>query len=339
MKTLFLPSQTAVFRKFLDVSQHWVLISHVNPDGDAMGALCGMAAFLQSVGHTVQLLLPSPYPDFLAFLDPDKLIRIHKHHAKKCENAIQQADLICCLDMSTMSRIEGLFGAVTAASCPKLLIDHHPQPETADFDLVLSAPELSSSCELLYRLITELGLACPPAAAEPLYVGLMTDTNNFSNSVAPETFEVAAALLRLGADKEKVQQEVFGSFSEERLRLMAHSVLKRMVVLKDYGAAYMIVSLADQKQFQFEPGDTEGFVNIPLNIKGIQISALFVETPAHIRVSLRSRNGVEVHEMARRFFEGGGHKQASGGKLYRPLSEVPALFMQALQQTSAPEAP
>ena len=317
----------------LKTAEKWVLVSHVNPDGDAMGALRGMGAFLKAQGREVKMVLPNPYPEFLAFLDADGSILTHKNHPGACKIAIQEAEAICCLDMNDITRLEGLSALVVATSCPKVLIDHHPNPLGECFDLVFSAPMLSSTCELVYRLIKELGMDCPATAAKPLYVGLMTDTNNFANSVAPETFEVAAALMRLGVDKEKIQQQVFGSFSEDRLRLMAYSIFQRMVVLKDHAAAYIIVSLQDQKQFHFEPGDTEGFVNIPLTIKDVHISALFVETPMHIRVSLRSRNGMEVHEMARRFFDGGGHKQASGGKIHGQLSQVPALFLEALQQT------
>jgi Exopolyphosphatase-related proteins len=337
MKTLFFPDQISSFHTMLKTERKWVLMSHINPDGDAIGALRGIGAFLEAQGREVKMILPNSYPDFLAFLDADGKILIHKSQPEACKMAVQEADAICCLDMSDISRLEGLSPFVTAASCPKVLIDHHPNPLIEDFDLVFSAPALSSSCELVYRLICELGMDCPAAAAEPLYTGLMTDTNNFANSVAPESFEVAAALQRLGVDKERIQQQVFGAFSEGRLRLMAHSVLQRMVVLKAYAAAYIIVSMQDQAQYHFEPGDTEGFVNIPLTIKGVNVSVLFVETPWHIRVSLRSRNGVEVHEMARTFFNGGGHKQASGGKLYKPISQVPALFLEALQQTISPK--
>ena len=334
-----MPEQLTAFREIVGSAAKWVLISHVNPDGDALGALRGMGAFLHSLGHQVSMMLPNPYPDFLAFLDADKAVQVYKHHPRACEALIRQADAICCLDMSTPDRLEALFPAVAASTCPRLMIDHHPLPDTEGFDLVLSAPQCSSSCELVYRLIQEAGLSCPPTAAQPLYAGLMTDTNNFANSVQPETFEVAAALLRLGIDKEEIQQQVFCAFSQDRLRLMAHTVLQRMVVLPNYAAAYMIVSLEEQQQYHFVPGDTEGFVNIPLTIKGVNLAALFVETPAFVRVSLRSCNGIEVHEIARRFFEGGGHKQASGGKLYQPLSQVPALFLQALQQTFPQQTP
>jgi phosphoesterase RecJ-like protein len=168
---------------------------------------------------------------------------------------------------------------------------------------------------------------------EPLYVGVMTDTNHFSNMVSAGTFEVASNLLRLGARKEEVQQYVFGSFSEQRMRLMAHAVLNKMVLVRQYRAAYMLINLSEQEKFCFRPGDSEGFVNIPLNIKDIDVSMLFVETPDFTRVSLRSRNGVNVNEMAVRFFNGGGHIQASGGRLYCPFTELPQMIIHVLKET------
>ena len=320
----------------------FVLATHVYPDGDAIGAIQGFAAFLRALGRRVYTMIPNPYPDFLSFLDlsgEDKIL-IYKHKRKECHVALQEAEVVVCLDINSLRRLDALCNPMASLSVPKVLIDHHPNPEENDFDIVFSHPGMSSSCEVVYRVICALDMVSvlPRGAVEPLYVGVMTDTNNFLNMVSAGTFEVAAHLLRLGASKERLQQYVFGSYAEERMRFMAHAIHNRMVLVKPYRAAYMALSLAEQAQFHFRPGDTEGFVNIPMNIKDVDVSMLFMETPDYIRVSMRSRNGVDVNEMCRRFFHGGGHRQASGGKLYCTFAELPGIVMHALESTFGAQA-
>ena len=328
-------------RHLISACNTFVLVTHVHPDGDAIGAMQGFAAFLRALGRSVYTMVPNAYPDFLSFLDlpGENKILIYKYKQKLCRQALQKADAIICLDINALMRLEALCERIVPLSVPKVIIDHHPEPEHRDFDLILSEPEMSSSSELVYRVICALNMVTsfPQAAVEPLYVGVMTDTNNFFNMVSAGTFEVAAQLLQLGARKEELQQNVFSAFSEQRIRFMAHAIYNRMVLIKPYRAAYMTLSLAEQEQFSFRPGDSEGFVNIPMNIKEIDVSMLFVETPDYIRVSLRSRNGIDVNEMGRRFFNGGGHRQASGGKLYCSFVELPGLIMQALVGTFGPK--
>ncbi|MCL2737871.1 MAG: bifunctional oligoribonuclease/PAP phosphatase NrnA [Bacteroidales bacterium] len=340
MYLLFNEIELAPLSALLKRIKKAVLLTHVYPDGDAVGALQGFAGFLRALGMEVHAIVPSPYPAFLAFLDKDPLhkIKVYKHDPQLCRQILQAADAVFCLDINMLSRLDAVGNSVKRLSKPKVLIDHHPNPVSKEFDMVFSRPELSSSCELVYRLICQLNMLAdfPPAIARPLYVGLMTDTNNFANSVTAETFEVAAALLHLGVCKEEVQQQVFGAFSEGRMRLMGHAVCNRMVLVKPYPAAYMMLSMSEQARFGFRPGDTEGFVNIPLHMAQVDISILFVETPEFIRVSLRSRNSVDVNEIARRFFNGGGHRQAAGGRLYCSFAELPAKILQALEEIFGP---
>ena len=338
MSPIFNEIELAPLRALLSRSQKIVLVTHVYPDGDAVGSLQGLAGFLRALGKEVQTIIPTPCPDYLSFLNqaaPHK-IWIHRYTPKACIEALQGADAIFCLDINMLSRLEALGDIVRTLPQPKILIDHHLDPIREEFDMVFSVPGLSSSCEVLYRLMVQLAMLkeLPPSIAEPLYVGLMTDTNNFSNSVTAETFEVAAALLHTGVCKEKVQQYVFGDFSEHRMRFMAHAVLNKMVLIKPHRAAYIALSLVEQEQFGFRVGDTEGFVNIPLNISGVDISMLFVETADFIRVSLRSRPPIDVNEMAKRFFNGGGHRLASGGKLYCSFMELPGVILHALENAT-----
>ena len=324
-------------RSLIRAFDKFALVTHVHPDGDAIGAMQGFAAFLRTLGRHVCAIAPNAYPDFLSFLDHSKenRILIYKYRQNTCEQALKEADVVVCLDMNGLKRADDLGAIVSLLPHTKVLIDHHIEPEETDFDLIFSDPAMSSSCECVYRIICALDMTAPfpQDAVEPLYTGIMTDTNNFSNSVTADTFETAAVLMRLGADKEKVQRQVFGAFSEKRMRLMAHAVLNRMVVVKPYRAAYMLLSLNEQEQFCFRPGDTEGFVNIPLTVKEVDVSMLFVETPNYIRVSLRSRNGVDVREIAARFFNGGGHRLASGGKIQNSFASLPSLIQHALEGT------
>ena len=337
MSSLFKSVEIDRLRRFIKSFGTFALVTHVFPDGDAIGAMQGFAAFLRALGKSAYAMVPNSYPDYLAFLDSsheDKIL-IYKHKQNTCERALREAEVIICFDMNALKRLEGLGDLIETMEQPRLVIDHHPEPEQEKFDLIISRPEMSSSCELVYRIICALDMVdpFPHGAVEPLYVGIMTDTNNFSNMVTAGTFEAAADLLRLGARKEEVQKYVFGAFSEQRMRFMAHAILNRMVLIKPYRTAYMALSLAEQDQYGFRTGDSEGFVNIPINIKDVDISMLFVETPNYIRVSLRSRNGVEVHEMAGRFFNGGGHRQAAGGKLYCSFAELPGIILHALEET------
>jgi len=319
----------------------FVLATHVHPDGDAIGAIQAFATFLRVLGKRVYVMVPNAYPDFLAFLDRSKedKILIYKYKQKFCTLALREADAVICLDVNALNRMYALGEEIASLSIPKVVIDHHPDPVLNDFDLTFSDSEMSSTCEVVYRVICALEMVSPfpVGAVEPLYVGIMTDTNNFFHTVSAGTFEVAAQLLRLGASKEEIQQRVFGAFTEKRMRFMAHAVYNRMVLVRPYRAAYMTLSLVEQEQFGFRPGDSEGFVNIPMNIKEVDVSMLFVETPDYIRVSLRSRNGVDVNEMGKRFFNGGGHKQASGGRLFCTFAELPGIIMQALFESEAPK--
>jgi phosphoesterase RecJ-like protein len=176
---------------------------------------------------------------------------------------------------------------------------------------------------------TEIAIA--PDVARSLYVGMMTDTNNFSNSVNSGTFVMASKLMEAGIDKDMLQHLVFGGFSESRMRLLGHMLLNKMVIISKFGAGYITLSLQEQNQYNFSEGDSEGFVNLPLNIKGVNISALFTEKEDHIRVSLRSTNDFSVNRLSRMYFNGGGHERAAGGKLYIPFSEVSEYFEKALE--------
>ena len=331
MKDIFSKEQISRLSELISAANEVVILSHTNPDGDAIGSVVAMKRFLALEGKRSTIIIPNKHPEYLTFLDPDGEILVYKENRSRAESIIKGCDLILALDFNQLSRIDELEQIVRESLSYKVLVDHHPSPEMGPFDIVFSETEISSNCELLYWLFIALRDGdMPLEVAEPLYVGMMTDTNNFANSVLASTFRMASNLIDAGVDKERLQHLVFGGFSESRMRLMGYLLSERMTVLPDVEAGFIMLSKEDQERFSFAEGDSEGFVNIPLSIKGVNISALFTESEGVVRVSLRSSNDFSVNKMARRFFNGGGHERASGGKLFIPFDRVADYFVESL---------
>lgn len=319
-------------------SKQIVLVGHVNPDGDSIGSLMGFKAFLDHNNKCATAIVPNKYPEFLEFLDEKREIIIYKEEEERAQKCITEADLILCLDFNSLKRIEALGEVVGTAGAKKALIDHHPQPDDI-FDIVFSNTEVSSTCELAYYIIKAMS-AGGDCKLKPLtlgggialYTGMMTDTNNFANSVRASTFRMACELLELGVDKEKIQFIVFGGFKEQRMRLMGYMLYENMKIFPEYKAGFMLITKEIKEKFDFSDGDSEGFVNLPLNIKGVEMAGLFTQGDDFIRVSLRSKGDFSVNRLSREFFNGGGHERAAGGKLYIPVNEVEQYFLEALKK-------
>ena len=322
------------FESIVSKSTNIVIISHTNPDGDAVGSTTAMFNYLKNRGMNVKIVLPDKYPDYLSFLDKDGSVLFFSRDQGISLELIDKADLIIALDFNQLKRVSEMECHILDSSARKIMVDHHPLPDNDSFDLVISRTEVSSTCELLYWLFLGMSTDIPLDVAQSLYVGIMTDTNNFSNSVSWQTFHVASHLLKIGVDKEMLQHSVFGGFSEGRMRLMGHLLLNKMVVVEQYGAAYIALSREEQELFDFSEGDSEGFVNLPLNIKGVFVSALFTQKKdGNIRVSLRSVNDFSVNKLSRLHFNGGGHERAAGGRLEIPFESVGSYFRQALEKS------
>lgn len=314
-----------------------LIVSHINPDGDAVGSTTALRNYLTGKGKSVRIALPNAYPDYLSFLDNNSDILIFSESPEETVKEIDSAELIVALDFNRISRVDEMECHIMDSDARKALMDHHPMPQNELFDLVISDTDVSSTCELVYRYVffaegmdTNTGGVLPSDVAESLYVGMMTDTNNFSNSVNSHTFAMAAHLMRSGVDKERLQHLVFGGFSENRMRLMGHLLLNKMVVLEKYGVGFITLSAEEQEKFGYSNGDSEGFVNLPLNIKGVNVSALFTEKDDHTRVSLRSVDDFSVNMFSRLHFNGGGHERAAGGRLTIPFEDIPEYLEKAL---------
>ncbi len=336
-------TDTSQLERIIDRATRFTLVGHFNPDGDSVGSVTALYHYLKARGKQAGIILPSPYQESMAFLEPDDpsdRIVIHEADPARSLAMVASAEVVFCLDFNRLSRTEYLEEAILGSPATRVLIDHHPASETEKFDLAYSETMVSSTCELLYRLLMSLpdvdgdASKLPLRCAESLYVGMMTDTNNFSNSVFPGTFEMASKLIARGVDKDGLQDKVLCCYSVARTRLMGHLIKDSMQIVARHKAAYMLLSNAEKKAYEFKSGDSEGFVNLPLAIRDVCISALFTENNdgTYIRVSLRSKGTLDVNSLARRFFNGGGHRNASGGRLYMPLGQVPAYFEKALDE-------
>ena len=321
----------------MSYSEKIVLVSHVNPDGDAIGSLTGMKYFLELNGKSAQVIVPNRFPEFLRYLDPENSVIVYEGNEKIADKHISNADMIICMDFNSLKRIDSLGSSVAGAIAPKVLIDHHLQPDNI-FEIIFSDVQASSTCEVAYFLLKELCAVSPEL--EPLtlksgisfYTGLMTDTNNFANSVRPQTFQMACELLELGVDKEDVQFKVFSGFKEERMRMMGYMLYENMKIFPQDKAGFMLITKDLKERFNFSDGDSEGFVNLPLNIKGVEVSSLFTEADGYVKVSLRSKGDFSVNKLSRAYFNGGGHERAAGGKIFIPVESVEEYFLTSLRE-------
>ncbi len=312
-----------------------VLVAHTNPDGDAIGASLAWREVLVSKGHEVTMIVPNKYPYFLDWMPGIDEITIFRFDAKRATSAIRAADLIFCLDFNALSRLEALSEALAENdTAQRVLIDHHLSPEKG-FDLEFSCPTASSTCFLLYCLIEQLcgTEAITRRMAESLYVGMMTDTGNFSFSfLTPELYRAVAVLAEKGIDIPQIHNNVYNGYTEDRARLFGYTIHRKMNVIQEGTVAYMSLTEAEMRRYRFQQGDSEGFVNYPLTIKKMKMSAMFLGHHKFIRVSLRSRGDVDVNLFARRYFNGGGHKNAAGGKSYVSMAETIAHYIRSVEE-------
>ena len=321
-------------KELLSSRKKIVIVTHKNPDGDAMGSSLGLYNYLIRKNHNVKVITPNSYPTFLNWLPGnDKVIEFSKI-PEKAQTIIKSADIIFCLDFNSLSRIGEVGPFIKKSKATKVLIDHHPQPEKFA-EYMFSDRKSSSTAQLIYDFITLLGdtTFINKKVANCIYTGIMTDTLNFRiPTTTAHTHAVVAHLVRAGAQTTVAYANVFDTYTEDRLRLLGHCLGREMKVLKEYNAAFMALSKSDLKKFNFKKGDTEGFVNYPLSIEGIRFSALFIETNDEIKISLRSKGEFDVNAFARKNFNGGGHTNAAGGELHGSLDEAVTKFVNLLPE-------
>jgi len=326
------------FDSLISSKEDIALIGHFNPDGDSIGTLTAMHEYLKSRKKRSTMIVPSSFPEFLRFLDPDNEILAWSEKPMETVIAIKRADFIICMDFNNLSRVEALEEPINENNAPRVLIDHHLEPEYSEFQIAFTRPDISSACEGLFYVLMAMPDICndpaklPGRCAECLYTGMMTDTNNYNNSIFPSTLQMASRLLETGLDKERIQSAVFDNFSESRMRLMGYMLQKKLVVLPKQHSAYMTLTEREKHEYGFREGDTEGFVNLPFAIKGVLVTAFFTESEKYIRVSLRSKCGLSVNDLSKQYFNGGGHAKAAGGRLYMPIDNAGRYFERSIKK-------
>ena len=329
-----LSKYTKELSKLFSCSDNILIISHINPDGDSVGAQLALYHYFKSKDKNVSLMAPNNLQEFLKWMDGADQINIFIKDRKKSRLLIERADLIIMLDFNQPDRLGEAEEYVVASNARKVIIDHHLNPGKFA-DLLISDPSKCSTSELIHELVCEINGAkfMNRSYAEALYVGIITDTGNFEHgSYTSRTFRIVADLLDSGIKKETIINLIYNNFSSDRIRLQGFALNQRMVVLPEFRTAYIYLSKNDLKEYNHVKGDTEGFVNMPLSIKGINFSALFIEKDNFIKLSFRSKGKFPSNEFAFKYFSGGGHLNASGGEFSDTLENTIAYFLKVLEE-------
>lgn len=332
IRAIFNPADIKKFAELLRRATKIVLCCHVRPDGDAMGSTLGFCLLLQKLGKKARVVTPDQPPRALHFLPSiDAVVPLSKY-PEFAPQLMRDADLILCCDFNKPSRTDNLAAPLMAAQCPKVLIDHHQDPDNF-CDLTFSYPHMSSASELCFRLICALGHARDIGldAATCLATGLITDTRNLAvNCNDPEIYLVLHELLAKGVDKQEIVREALETKTADAFRLWLHALSNRMTLLPDLHTAIIALDADDLDKFNYVKGDTEGLVNQPLQIKGIRACFFLRRDPDCIKVSARSTEGFPVSKICEELFGGGGHLQAAGGEFIGSLKEAETKLIAAL---------
>ena len=319
--------QLVQMNQLISNANNILITCHKSPDGDAIGATLAWAEYLTSIGKEPTMIVPDQFPDFLTWLpNSQKIVRYDKHR-EKCDMLFKIADLIFCLDYNTPSRVDEMEQSLVNSPASRVLIDHHLKPEVPAV-LTISQPEACSTCELIFRIVWQMGAFEKQTKhfAVPVYCGMMTDTGGFLyNSTRCEIYFIISQLLTKHIDKDRIYRNVYHNYSEDRIRLMGYVLYEKLVYIPEYNAAFYTLTKDELRRFHFIKGDAEGLVNIPQQIKGLKLSISLREDtdkPNIIWVSLRSVDDFPCNLMAEQFFNGGGHLNASGGRINGTMQDA-----------------
>ena len=328
--------QLVQMNQLISNANNILITCHKSPDGDAIGATLAWAEYLTSIGKEPTMIVPDQFPDFLTWLpNSQKIVRYDKHR-EKCDMLFKIADLIFCLDYNTPSRVDEMEQSLVSSPASRVLIDHHLKPEVPAV-LTISQPEACSTCELIFRIVWQMGAFEQQTRhfAVPVYCGMMTDTGGFLyNSTRCEIYFIISQLLTKHIDKDRIYRNVYHNYSEDRIRLMGYVLYEKLVYIPEYNAAFYTLTRDELRRFHFIKGDAEGLVNIPQQIKGLKLSISLREDtdkPNIIWVSLRSVDDFPCNLMAEQFFNGGGHLNASGGRINGTMQEAIETVRKAIE--------
>jgi phosphoesterase RecJ-like protein len=317
----------------LKKSKQILILSHYNPDGDAIGSLLAMYHYLNKKGIKASAVVPNDYPEFLFWMKGTKDIVVFHNNRKKVSELVRNADVVICVDFNDFERLKGLGPLLKASSAKKVLIDHHPNPN-GNFLIRIHDTSVSSTAELIYTYILKTGDSkiLDVSIGECIFAGIMTDTGCFTfNSSSPATYRIVSDLLKLGINKDRVYNLVYDNFSYERMQLMGYCLNEKMVIIPELFTAYISLTSEEMDKFVFKSGDSEGFVNLPFSMKNIFISVLFSEKRDHVRISMRSRGDFAVNDFCEKHFNGGGHKNAAGGEIKLCMNDTIQKFRNVLE--------
>jgi phosphoesterase RecJ-like protein len=308
---------------------------HQKPDADAMGSGLGLYNFLIQFGHTVSVISPTNWPSFLNWMPGAKKVLDFELQKEDALNVLEKTDWLFCLDFNVLSRTKNMEPVIEGLNCTRILIDHHQQPQTEFFDYGWSDVNKSSTAEMVFDFIMARvnEEKINSDVAECLYAGVMTDTGSFRfNSASSDVHKMVAKLKERGLNHSQVHENLFDNFLETRYRFFGNTLLNRMELFYEYNTALIAIPQKDLIRFNVKTGDTEGLVNFPLSIKGIRLAAVIIDRGDERKSSFRSKGGFDVNSFARKYFNGGGHFNAAGGKNKEPLEEVIAKFKKAIKE-------
>ena len=321
------------FKKLLKTSQKIAIVTHWSPDGDAMGSSLGLYLFLLKLGKKVTVIVPNAYPEFLNWLPGNKQVLNFQENEPKSTKILNSADLIFTLDFNSYKRLEKLGGILEKTTAPKILIDHHQQPDNYA-TLYFHDVAACSTCELIYDFIVGLGekKLIDKKIAACLYTGLMTDTGSFRySSVTYKTHLILSELLKTGIVPSDIHSAVYDSYSFDRLKLLGFALNEKLKLVEGYPVAYFTLTEKELEKFNYQKGDVEGLVNYPFSIKGIKVCALFNESEGYVKISFRSKGKIDMNTFARSYFGGGGHINAAGGKSKDSLKDTENKFIELVK--------
>ena len=330
---MFSKEDLSQIKNLINTKKNIIIVTHYNPDGDAIGSSLGLKHFLSNQGFSAEVIVPNDFPKFLKWMPDAKKITIAEYKKKKASELIQNADIIFCLDFNTYSRIGILQEWVQKSHAIKILIDHHQQPD--DFDFIYSDTHIPATSQMIYHFIDALEQThlVNEEIAQCLYTGIMTDTGGFRyRSTSATTHKIIAELIEKGANPAEISSNTWDNNTISRLKLLS-LVLGRIELTKNNSVAILWLKRDELLEFGFEKGDTDGFVNYGLSLFGVEVSALFIEDlyDDYIKISFRSKDDTDVNQFARKFFNGGGHINAAGGKYHKSIEETISDFKNILK--------
>lgn len=293
-----------------------VITTHRSPDGDAMGSSLAMSLLLKKIGHTVNVITPNNYANFLHWIPGNEDVIIYEESKEEAERITKHSDLIFLMDLNHISRVADFRHSINDSNAKKILIDHHQDPDMGIADIIFSDPKACSTAQLVYEIINTMKLNChiDKSIAECIYTGIMTDTGSFKYpSTTARTHKIVSELISIGANNTKIHDLVYDNSSANRMKLLGYCLNEKLLLYPENNSAIISLNSKELVRFRFQQGDTEGIINYALAIKGIRFAVFVVEKEGIVKLSLRSKGNFKVNEIANKYFQGGGHTNAAGG--------------------------